>query len=84
MAKIHYGVKTSRKQGGPKKAKIQYGAKPDIFKYALFVILDPQMTLVTHALSLQLKKVHLRNLIRSSHPLRNQRGESHSLISTIA
>ena len=36
MAKIHYGVKTSRKQGGPKKAKIQYGAKPDIFKYALF------------------------------------------------
>ena len=29
MAKIHYGVKTSRKM-----AKIQYGVKPDIFKYA--------------------------------------------------
>ena len=30
MAKIHYGVKTSRKQGGPKMAKIQYGVKPDL------------------------------------------------------
>ena len=34
MAKIQYGVKTSRKQGGPKMAKIQFGVKPDIFKYA--------------------------------------------------
>ena len=34
MAKIHYGAKTSRKQGGPKMAKIQYGVKPDIFKCA--------------------------------------------------
>ena len=34
MANIHYGVKTSRKQGGPKMTKIQYGVKPDIFKYA--------------------------------------------------
>ena len=34
MAKIHYGVKTSRKQGVPKMAKSQYGVKPDIFKYA--------------------------------------------------
>ena len=36
MAKIHYGVKTSRKHGGPKMAKIQYGVKPDIFKKAGF------------------------------------------------
>ena len=34
MAKIHYGLKTSRKQGGQKMAKMQYGVKPDIFKYA--------------------------------------------------
>ena len=34
MAKIHYGVKTSRKQESTKMAKIQYGVKPDIFKYA--------------------------------------------------
>ena len=34
MAQIHCGVKTSRKQGGPKMGKIQNGAKPDIFKHA--------------------------------------------------
>ena len=34
MAKIHYGVQTSRKQGGSKMAKIQNGVKPDIFIYA--------------------------------------------------
>ena len=34
MAKIHYGVNTSRKEDRPKMVKIQYGVKPDIFKYA--------------------------------------------------
>ena len=34
MAKIHHGVKTSRKQGGPKMAKMQHGVKPDIFERA--------------------------------------------------
>ena len=38
MAKIHHGVKTSRKQGGPKMAEIQYGVKPEIHKYAQSVV----------------------------------------------
>ena len=38
MAKISGGVKPGHLEegeGGPKKAKIQYGVKPDIFKYAI-------------------------------------------------
>ena len=34
MANIHYGVKASRKQGVPTTAKIHYGVKTDLFKYA--------------------------------------------------
>ena len=34
MAKIHHGVRTSRKQGGPKMANIQHGVKRDILECA--------------------------------------------------